>query len=573
MKSNKIRSVKKASFYTMLKYGIIFVIINFLAVSVFSIFITYYLISNEESNMVNLVINQVDTKYKNVKNVSNQIAEIISDKYVYSENTKKILDSFVKNGNEVSGILILDSDGIIVETTEQYGSFKGYDYSNREYFIKAINQKKTIISQPFTSYETKDMTIAVVSPIIQSDKFDGLVVTLVDSNIIKDKDINGFNYYITNNNGDVIFNNASDQINFKDNILDSNLIKNIDSIGHKSRFNFENNRGLISIAKYDEKNDIYIMANYDIFNDKILINGLIIVFVLAISFVGIFLFLFSTKVSNTSTEYIDIFYNKLDKITEGNYDIELTQKYPYEEINNIIDKFVKMAKKVSQREQELQVYNEELRAANDDIRRMLITINKNEMDKKEQYIQIIGTMQKLIEIKDEYTAGHSLSVTEYSEQIAKKLNNDYGFNIDVEKIRVGAILHDIGKISIESNILNKPTRLTDEEYEIIKTHPNKGYYALKDIDNLNEEKNMVKYHHERYDGKGYPERIIGDAIPLGARIICVADSFDAMTSNRPYRKSLPIDFAKNELIKNKGTQFDSLIVDVFISILEEREKV
>ena len=210
-------------------------------------------------------------------------------------------------------------------------------------------------------------------------------------------------------------------------------------------------------------------------------------------------------------------------------------------------------------------------AANDEIKTMLATISKNEKDKNEQYLQIIWTMVNLLEIKDEYTAGHSKAVTFYAEQIAERLNKDYGFKLDLESIEVSAILHDIGKIGIEKEILNKPACLSINEYEVIKTHPVKGYYALKDIESLKEERRIIKYHHERYDGTGYPEGIKGDDIPFGARIICVADAFDAMISDRPYRKGMPKKQAIEELIKNKGKQFDPLIVDAFVNMLYEGE--
>lgn len=186
-------------------------------------------------------------------------------------------------------------------------------------------------------------------------------------------------------------------------------------------------------------------------------------------------------------------------------------------------------------------------------------------------MEMMDTFLSLIEIKDKYTAGHSKNVTYYTKKIAEKLNEEYKFHLDMNRIEMAAALHDIGKIGIDANILNKPGRLTDEEYEVVKTHPCKGYYALRNVEELKEEREVVKHHHERYDGHGYPDGIKGEDIPIGARIVNIADSFDAMISDRPYRKSLGLEKAVEELIVNKGSQFDPFIVDVFLSIVQEGE--
>jgi putative two-component system response regulator len=131
------------------------------------------------------------------------------------------------------------------------------------------------------------------------------------------------------------------------------------------------------------------------------------------------------------------------------------------------------------------------------------------------------------------------------------------------------LLHDIGKIGVPNEIINKPKKLTDSEYKVIKTHPAIGYDILAEIKTRPELAKGAHWHHERYDGKGYPDGLSGKDIPLEARIIAVADSYDAMTSNRSYRDYLPQDVVRSELEKNKNTQFDPDIVDVMISIIDE----
>ncbi len=172
-----------------------------------------------------------------------------------------------------------------------------------------------------------------------------------------------------------------------------------------------------------------------------------------------------------------------------------------------------------------------------------------------------------LEAKDQYTHGHSEKVTLYSELIcrAMQLPED-----ETEKICLAAQLHDIGKIGITEEVLNKPGRLTFEEYEIIKSHPVTGERILRPLHFLKDVIPIILYHHEKHDGTGYPAGLKGDAIPLGARIIAVGDTYDAMTSDRPYRKGLSFEVTINELIRCKDTQFAPEIVDVFIKLMEER---
>jgi putative nucleotidyltransferase with HDIG domain len=175
---------------------------------------------------------------------------------------------------------------------------------------------------------------------------------------------------------------------------------------------------------------------------------------------------------------------------------------------------------------------------------------------------------KIVEAKDIYTAGHSVRVAEYSEKIARKLKmNEY----DIEILKNIANLHDIGKIQVDLSILNKTEKLTNEDWNEIKKHPITGYEIVKEITFLKENSNAVLYHHERFDGSGYPFGISNEKIPLFARIISIADSFDAMTTDRPYRKALNIYQALSELKKNMGKQFDTHICLCMIEILNEEK--
>ena len=137
---------------------------------------------------------------------------------------------------------------------------------------------------------------------------------------------------------------------------------------------------------------------------------------------------------------------------------------------------------------------------------------------------------------------------------------------EVDTIRHASLLHDVGKIGISEQILLKPGRLTDDEFETIKSHPHIGAGILNSIEFLKNVCEIIKHHHERYDGKGYPDNLAQENIPLGSRIICVADSFDAITSCRPYRKPLTFDEATEEVVRCAGNQFDPAVVDAFVRL-------
>ncbi len=177
--------------------------------------------------------------------------------------------------------------------------------------------------------------------------------------------------------------------------------------------------------------------------------------------------------------------------------------------------------------------------------------------------ETIQTLAHAIDAKDPYTRGHSSRVSDYSVEVAKAL----GWNEDrVSNLRFCAILHDIGKIGVPDSILNKPQRLTDVEYDIIKSHTTMGGDILKGRVNIGLAEDVARSHHERYDGKGYPRGLKGEEISEEARIVAIADSFDAMSSNRVYRKACDTEHIHKELIEGKGRQFDPEFVDVFVEL-------
>jgi len=183
-----------------------------------------------------------------------------------------------------------------------------------------------------------------------------------------------------------------------------------------------------------------------------------------------------------------------------------------------------------------------------------------------EHCETVIALSEALDARDEYTAGHSHRVMKYSVTIARQINLS---DKEIDHLKKSALLHDLGKIGIPDVILHKKSGLSDEEYAVVKKHPQIAATILKAIGYFKDLIPAIYYHHERFDGRGYPAGIRGEEIPLHARIIAVADSFDAMTSCRPYRESFPLQKALAELENNRGTQFDPNIADVFIGVIND----
>lgn len=179
---------------------------------------------------------------------------------------------------------------------------------------------------------------------------------------------------------------------------------------------------------------------------------------------------------------------------------------------------------------------------------------------------IIRALSYTIDAKDRYTSGHSQRVADYSLAIAKRMGKS---EADQKIIYYAGLLHDVGKIRVSEEVINKSAKLTEEEFNQIRIHPVSGYHILKDIHEDIRIAYGAKYHHERYDGKGYPNALEGENIPEIARIIGVADAYDAMASNRSYRDALPQEIVRSEIEKGKGKQFDARIADIMLQMIDE----
>ena len=202
--------------------------------------------------------------------------------------------------------------------------------------------------------------------------------------------------------------------------------------------------------------------------------------------------------------------------------------------------------------------------------RQMRTIRQYQQDLSQAYSQlqnsygeIVNTLRLMVDARDLYTRGHSDRVSRYAVAIARAMGLD---EKQCETIRVAGLFHDIGKVGVPDHILLKPGALTDEEYEIVQKHPESGARILSALSMFQDIIPLVRAHHERLDGAGYPAGLTADEIPLGAKIIAVADCYDAMTSNRTYRRALSPAQALEQLNAGRGTQFDPAAVDAFLSV-------
>lgn len=257
-----------------------------------------------------------------------------------------------------------------------------------------------------------------------------------------------------------------------------------------------------------------------------------------------------------------LFYTPLRQYIQYDYGEIFMFRFP---MLYLVDTVVSLIgfRMMSRFQSENQQYKLKLLSYNDNLRQEV----KKQTVKVENFSrQLIHALAKTIDAKDQYTNGHSERVARYARMLAAEMGKDI---LEQEEIYNIGMLHDIGKIGIPEEIINKTTKLTDEEYNIIKTHPLIGAGILENISEIPDIATGAKWHHERYDGKGYPDGLKGEEIPEIARIIGVADAYDAMASNRSYRKALPQEAVRSEIEKGKGTQFDPRIASLMLKLIDE----
>jgi putative nucleotidyltransferase with HDIG domain len=276
-----------------------------------------------------------------------------------------------------------------------------------------------------------------------------------------------------------------------------------------------------------------------------------------------------TKYNEIITVYVPIFYNKN---LSGVFEVYI----PYDGVKQHIDAFNRLIffvmfsgllilylfllRVILVASNTLIKQNKSLQKKKDELEKAYLTLNST-------YKNTVTTLSNAVDARDPYTAGHSERVAKISLQIGKAL----GLNKNqLDKLEISALFHDIGKLGVPDNILLKPGKLNKEEFEKIQEHPSIGVNILKNIDFLKDSFPIILHHHEKYAGGGYPDGISGDDIPFESRIICIADAYDAMTSDRPYRKGMSHEEAIAEIKRFKGLQFDPKVADAFLKLDESK---
>ena len=262
--------------------------------------------------------------------------------------------------------------------------------------------------------------------------------------------------------------------------------------------------------------------------------------------------------------YFILFYTPIRDHLPGHYIVQFSTRFPLLFIMQVIFSLIAMVEyhRMTVRDTE---YSDRL---NTEVERQTAVARERAERLEAISDEMVETLALTIDAKDRYTNGHSFRVSWYATALARQL----GWTDDaLNELEREALLHDIGKIGVPDSILNKPGKLNEKEFDVIKSHTTTGDEILSRSGNLLESAQVARHHHERYDGCGYPDGLAGEDIPLHARVVAIADAYDAMRSDRIYRKGLPFEKICDEFIRGKGSQFDPRLTDAFLTLMDSGE--
>jgi len=493
------------------------------------------------------------------KQMNEQVVEIIQNQLVNSidpsinemKNKYKLHfenDSACTPGTLVylSDLEVINYDGIVLNSLCGYSNSVGLDKSKLPVFKDILNNQPEFILYGTTSVDSISGTVKtrigyrnddhIIIGTVGFDDFEELIGKRVENKaIVAIVDENGS--YLYNDDGKKVAQREVDP-NFLDimkgNIKSGDIVK------------YEGDRNYIYVSHVEGTDwEVIIYQNQmEILEPVIQISFIIIIMIFVLV---ILLTMNINEVLKKVESNLSSFSGAVISVSDGKYE-PINYDNQYEEFQNVSIKMNEMIDQIDEREREITLLNESLELS---------------------YLNTLTVLAKAIEAKDRYTGSHCERVSYYSLIIGEKL----GLNeSQMYQLRYGSLLHDIGKISIAEAILLKPSRLQESEFEAIMDHPSSGHLLVRDLPNFSKAKEIVLYHHERFDGKGYPSGLEGKNIPLLARIVCVADAFDAMTSNRIYRTGIMMNKdAFAELKSCSHTQFDPEIVEQFIEVMTQLE--
>ncbi len=458
---------------------------------------------------------------------------------------------------------VFDKIGLVFKdrTYNITGSDTLGDLSDREYLEEAF-LGKTVVSDPVYSKSTGIYQIVIGIPTYYNYEVVGVVIGTIPmanlGELVESLNIDGHGVgFLIDEYGDVILHSDYGKMTFL------NFFKYLDIDGFSSKNGFieyhdENNAKRYAFYKELEETELFAVISVNesdlhapvtkLFNKNLKIFSFILI---------IFSFLIFIVIKKTLNP-INLLIEAMKKAEDGDYVLQVPLNN-FDEISDIAIQFNKTIEAICFRDEELQALNEELAASFEEIN---VTNDKL----LTSYFDTIKALVKAIELKDTYTKGHSERVMEYCLMLGRKINLS---DRELEILMHGSILHDIGKLGIPDHLLLKASTLNDEEYNIIKKHPEKGASFIESLKFLEECLSIIRNHHERIDGRGYPDGLVGEEIPTLVKIVTIADSYDAMTTKRAYKDPLNKSDAIEELKKHRGSQFDSYLVDQFVEAILE----
>lgn len=466
----------------------------------------------------------------------------------YEEGSFDMLQSFYDKDTalfEYSRVDILDDEGIVTDSVPLDESRIGFDLSRSEGFrmIQGGTEDYMVGNMMFDSaighmvlYVTIRLEDGYLVGYFPTDRFRRILEEInVKDGYIAITDRKG--YYVAHTNQQYVEERRIDE--YVKTILNGQ-VDNTERVRYAGEIYYLTYR-TVGIS------DMHILYYQDesVYRD-VIVTTVITLLILLIVFIPI-LIIVVTRVVNRIQMALDRLTAATQSIAGGDYTYESEDsEESYIEMVSLIENFQVMSEEIHNREEEISSLN--------------IEIENN-------YYTTISLMAKAIEAKDQYTGNHCERVRDFAVMIGKGIGLDEDA---LKQLRYGSILHDIGKLGVSESVLNKPGRLTDEEYELIKGHSQMGYDILSEAPLIQSAKDIILYHHESYDGRGYPAGLRGDEIPLLARIVTIADAYDAMTSKRPYRVGvMTSEEAVEEVQRWSGKQFDPKLVEVFVSRLAD----
>lgn len=595
-------------------------------------FIAYNLI-NHFYTLNNLEKSTVSRNSDLTKALSGTISEFFDKTYSVTEEIasypeigtmklevqKKLLEDVYKRNDFLRLIFITDKSGMQIARS----SGIVLDKSNKFWFQNIKRELRPFTTDAYFSDKDNSVVVSVAYPILQKDELDGVLIAEVDLDAIKDK-FTGFEsksgaiVYITDNAGNVIFqSDTSKDLKDRQNLITKQKAVLINDSKGDVLLDTENNQSVRQDDYYVSqdvsaaaKEAVGGEAGGKIYQDdktkvkKILsyapvkirgVAGYYSVIVLeeydyamkfALTtlrnafFAGtiqlIILLILSFYISKMIADPMHIITEGVRAIKNGRLEHRITIKGndEFSELgnayngmaSNLMDSYEQQIRK----NRELKGTNMELEASNSQLLAAIKQLNETEDNLRNAFKKTVQGLISAVEAKDLYTESHSIRVANYSVALAEKMG--YGIRMK-EDLWIAGVLHDIGKIGITDVILNKVGKLTDEEYKEIKQHPVIACKMLARIDLSREIMEAIRYHHERCDGKGYPDCLSAKEIPQMASIISVADAFDAITSTRAYRKSRTLSEGIDEIVANAGTQFNIEVVSAMIKLFKDKDDI